>query len=141
MKLRNLLFISITVLFAFSSCNRDNAASIIGTWKFDRVEVVNNPTLSGHINGFIQEVIGPSDLILVFRENGTYTITADGEVDSGTWRLENGRLFLDGQEVPHTLSRNRLSLHIPSWLLDQFGELFEMIDITNLNLLIHFDRQ
>lgn len=141
MKLRNLLFIVVIVSFVFSSCNRDNATSIVGTWKYDRVEVANNLALTGLLNGFIQERLGDSDITAIFREDGTYTIAEEGEINSGTWSLENRKLIVDGQEIEHTLSRNRLSLHTPTWLLDQFGGLLEMIDITNLNLSVHFDRQ
>jgi len=139
MKMKKLLFIGIAVLFAFSSCNRDNAVSIVGTWKLDRAEVANNPILTGVLNGFIQGMLGPYDLILVFRENGTYRITADGEADSGTWSREGGKLIMDGREIPHTLSRNRLSFHSPEWLLDE--EFLEMLGMTNLSISIHFDRQ
>jgi|GEM_PF-4636834 len=145
MKLRNLLFIGIAVLLAFSSC-KDNAVSIVGTWKYDRVEVPNNAFSTGLINSAIQEYLGDFDIIAVFKEDGTYTTTVslmgENRIDNGVWSLENGRLTIDGQVIEHTLSRNRLSLHTPTWLLGQLGELFEMFDnIPNLNLTIHFDRQ
>jgi len=138
MKMKNLFFIGIAVLLAFSSC-KDKAISIVGTWKLDRVEVVNNPILTGILNGVIQEMLGPSDLMLVFRENGTYRITADGEADSGTWSRDGGKLIMDGGEIPHTLSRDRLSLHSPEWLFGE--ELLEMLGMTDLSISIHFDRQ
>jgi len=144
MKLKNLLFIGVAVLFAFSSCNRDNdsAVSIVGTWKYDTMEfdvVANDPATTLLANGVLGAVSSMLDMTIVFREDGTYTATISGieeiipelggnETNDGVWSLENGRLIIDGIAIiDHRLSRNRLTLSTPPNLLDLLSDLLNVI--------------
>ena len=146
MKLRNLLLIGIAVLFAFSSCKKDddNAISIVGTWKYDTMEfdiATGDPAMDAFFNVMLQTMSSMLDMTVTFRENGTYTATSSmmgqTETENGNWRLENGRLFLDGEEVPHSLSRNRLSIHAPMGFLEED----ELEMFTKFEMSVHFDRQ
>jgi hypothetical protein len=155
MKLRNLLFIAVATLLSFSSCQKDEDESIIGTWEYDTM-TFEIETTDPETTKFIQEIFDSFknliSMTLTIEVAGTYSLTASipmlgTETITGTYRLENGKLILDDETIiNYDLSKRRLTLNFNS--SDDFMIPIDIVDgiidptiITKFNISMSFDKK
>lgn len=120
MKLRNILGLSVcalTLSLGFTACSDDDdkndpgkdIAELSGTWKFSEstAEVeVTDPDVEDAVIEAVEAITDSEDDVYVFKLDGTFESQADSETDpvDGTFKLENGKLTLTGEESTEVLA-------------------------------------
>ena len=162
MKLKNLLLVSVAILLGFNSCKKEDVDLIVGTWKYNTMDV-KIETTDLEINKMLQANLATVkqliDMTSVFKENDEYTATIyipmqDSETHTGKYSLKDGKIYLDGEGIVYSLSKKSLTLKAAGtdFMNDFMADFMDgiMIDpaliigpasITKFEISIKFDKK
>ena len=101
--------------FAFAGCKKDDT-SLEGKYNFSSMTmtVQGETTTVKAGESYMGATINKDYAVLEIKEDGTFTLTAMGQTQSGTWKEEEGtiKLTIDGQTIDAKHEGKTLTLGI-----------------------------